>query len=385
MRPANTALRFTRVHLENWRNFTRVEVEIGRRALLTGPNASGKSNLLDAFLFLGDVASAGFQQAVARRGGVPRLRSLAARQPSSIVIAVRIAPQAGAPMWEYELEFADGNGRRPSILRERVARDGNDVFLRPEAEDGTDAERLSQSYLEHAAVNRECREAAAFFASVRSVNVVPELVRDRARPAGRRGDPFGGDLIERIAATPENTRTSRLKRILKALRAAAPQLRDLQLWRDPRGAPHLRARCGDWRPQGGWQTEDQFSDGTLRLIGILWAALDSGGPLLIEEPELSLHPEIARQLLPMLASIERRTGRQMLISTHSHELLGAEGLSPGEVLLLAPGEECTEVRAAAAMDEAHALLDGTLRAVEEEAAADDAQLDLFADMPEETV
>jgi len=385
MRPADTRLRFTRVYLENWRNFTRVEAEIGRRAILAGPNASGKSNLLDAFLFLGDVASDGFQQAVARRGGVSRLRSLAARQPSHIALAVRIAPEAGGPDWEYELEFAHENGRRPAILRERVTRDGNDVFLRPDADDEADAERLSQSYLEHAAMNRDFREAAAFFASVRSVNMVPELVRDPARSAGRREDPFGGDLIERIAATPENTRAGRLKRILKALRAAAPQFRDLQLWRDPQGAPHLRARCGHWRPQGAWHTEDQLSDGTLRLIGTLWAALDSGGPLLIEEPELSLHPEIARQLLPMLASIERRTGRQMLISTQSHELLGADDLNPGEVLLLIPGEECTEVRAAAAMDEAHALLDGTLHAAEEEAAVDDAQLDLFAEVPEETV
>jgi hypothetical protein len=385
MKPANTALRFTRIFLENWRNFTRVEAETGRRVLLAGPNASGKSNLLDALLFLRDVAAAGFQEAVERRGGVSRLRSLAARQPSHIALAVRIAPESGGPDWEYELDFAHENGRRPSILRERVTRDGNDVFLRPDAEDEADPERLAQSYLEHAAMNRECREAAAFFASLGYMNPAPALVRDRTRPARRRGDPFGADLIDRIAATAENVRTGRLKRILKALRAAAPQLRDLQLWRDPHGAPHLRARCGHWRPQGAWQTEDQLSDGTLRLIAILWAALDASGPLLIEEPELSLHPEVARQLPPMLASIERRTGRQMLISTHSHELLDAEDVEAGEVLLLIPGDEYTEVRAAATLDEAHALLDGTLRERQEEAAVDDTQLDLFAEMPEESV
>jgi predicted ATPase len=382
MKPANTPLRFTRLYLENWRNFTRVETEVRRRVLLAGPNASGKSNLLDALLFLGDVASAGFQEAVARRGGVSRLRSLAARQPSHIALAVRIAPESGGPDWEYELEFAHESGRQPSILRERVTRDGNDVFLRPDAEDEADPERLAQTYLEHAAMNRECREATAFFASLRYVNPAPALVRDRARPAARCDDPFGADLIARIAATAENVRAGRLRRILKALRAAAPQLRDLQLWRDPHGAPHLRARCGHWRPQGAWQTEDQLSDGTLRLIGILWAALDARGPLLIEEPELSLHPEIVRQLLPMLASIERRTGRQMMISTHSHQLLDAEGVEAGEVLLLIPDDECTEVRTSASLDEAHALLDGRLREREEEEAVDDLQLDLFAETAE---
>ncbi|MBA2492469.1 MAG: ATP-binding protein, partial [Gammaproteobacteria bacterium] len=31
--------------------------------------------------------------------------------------------------------------------------------------------------------------------------------------------------------------------------------------------------------------------GTLRLMGRLWIALAGGGPLLLEEPELNLHPE----------------------------------------------------------------------------------------------
>jgi recombinational DNA repair ATPase RecF len=42
------ALRFTRVLLRNWRNFRDAEVALQRRAFVIGPNASGKSNLLDA-------------------------------------------------------------------------------------------------------------------------------------------------------------------------------------------------------------------------------------------------------------------------------------------------------------------------------------------------
>ena len=69
------ALRFTHLHVENWRNFTAVGTAIQRRAFLVGPNASGKSNLLDVFRFLHDIASVGggFQEArLAREGGKPR-------------------------------------------------------------------------------------------------------------------------------------------------------------------------------------------------------------------------------------------------------------------------------------------------------------------------
>ncbi len=42
------ALQFRHIHLENWRNFVRTDVDLQRRVFLVGPNASGKSNFLDA-------------------------------------------------------------------------------------------------------------------------------------------------------------------------------------------------------------------------------------------------------------------------------------------------------------------------------------------------
>ena len=143
---------------------------------------------------------------------------------------------------------------------------------------------------------------ADFFTSIRYLHIVPQLVREPDRSVGRRNDPFGGDFLEQIARTPEKTQKARLHRILEALRVAVPQLKELELWRDVRGTPHLRGKYEHWRPQGAWQTEEQFSDGTLRLMGLLWAVLDGSGPLLLEEPELSLHPEVVRFIPQMFVS-----------------------------------------------------------------------------------
>ena len=143
---------------------------------------------------------------------------------------------------------------------------------------------MKQTYIEQVYVNQPFRDVANFFATVRYLHIVPQLVRDPDRSIGRREDPFGGDFLERIAGTSDKTRNSRLKRIVNALRVAVPQLKELELWRDVRGTPHLRGKQEHWRPQGAWQTEDQFSDGTLRLLGLLWATLDGSGPLLLEEP-----------------------------------------------------------------------------------------------------
>src|SRR3546814_1384067 len=67
----------TRIKLKNWRNFRALDVPLRDVSYLLGPNASGKSNLLDAFRFLRDVSKSkggGLQTAVADRGGISKLR-----------------------------------------------------------------------------------------------------------------------------------------------------------------------------------------------------------------------------------------------------------------------------------------------------------------------
>src|SRR5690606_4711678 len=200
----------------------------------------------------------------------------------------------------------------------------------------------------------------SFFSTIRYLHLVPQLVREPDRSVGRANDPFGGDFLEQVARTPERTQKARLRRTTEALRVAVPQLEEIELWRDERGAPHLRGKYQHWRPQGAWQTEEQFSDGTLRLLGLLWVFLDRDGPLLLEEPELSLHPEIVRVIPQVLARLLRKSGRQVLLSTHSPELLRDEGIGLDEVLLLAPGLEGTDVSTAGTHEEIRDLLQGGL-------------------------
>lgn len=355
-------LQFASLQLRNWKNFAICDVAIANRVFLVGPNASGKSNFLDVFRFLRDIASpgGGFQEAVRRRGGVSAIRCLAARRYPDIEVRVTVQPRGGTSHWEYELAFNQDAQRRPRIARERVSRDNVEVLNRPNETDRLDTALLTQTHLEQVNANRNFRELAAFFESVRYLHVVPQLIREPDRSVGRANDPFGGDFLEQIAKTPVKTQAARLRKIRDALRVAVPQLTEIELRRDTRGTPHLRGKYEHWRPQGAWQSEEQFSDGTLRLMGLLWVAMEGGGPLLLEEPELSLHPEIVRFLPQMFARVQRRTGRQIILSTHSPDLLRDEGIALDEVLLLRPGAEGTEVSTASAHRDIHDLLQGGL-------------------------
>ena len=350
---------FTHIGLENWRNFTRTDVDLAQRVFLVGPNASGKSNLLDVFRFLRDLVSVGggIQEAVRRRGGVTSLRCLAARQYPYIGIEARIGEFGQPPAWTYVLRFTQDQQRRLQITAERVLKGDAVILDRPLEEDRADSARLTQTYLEQVQANERFREIASFLETIRYLHIVPQLVREPKRFGDRRNDPYGGDFLQQVASVGERTQKSRLRRITQALRVAVPQLGELQLYRDSRGTPHLRGNYEHWRPQGTWQEEGDFSDGTLRLLGLLWAVLDKGGPLLLEEPELSLHPEVVRLVPQVLARVQRRTRRQVLMSTHSPDLLRDNGIGLDEVLLLEPDREGTRVRPATEFREIKPLLE----------------------------
>jgi predicted ATPase len=360
-----TGMRFTKLILQNWRNFLRVDVALRERMFVVGPNASGKSNLLDAFRFLRDIAEprGGFQQAVQSRGGVSRLRSLHARRHSDVVIDVSLDIEGVA--WRYRLAFGQDNVRRPYVKEEKVWKDANILLERPDPEDKRDPGRLGQTHLEQVNANRDFRALTELFGEVRYLHIVPQLIREPERYGRTNGgqDPFGGDFLEQLARIQKEQRRtveSRLRRINEALQVAVPQLRELRLERDEAGRPHLLGRYGHWRPDAGWQSEDQFSDGTLRLLGMLWSVLEGSGPLLLEEPELSLHEAVIRLLPAVMWKATRKNRRQLFISTHSGALLADASIAAQEVLLLTPTHEDTSVAVAADSDEVRALLEGGL-------------------------
>ena len=354
-------LRFTKLEVANWRNFTDVEIALAQRAFFVGPNASGKSNLLDVFRFLHDMVAigGGFAEAVRRRGGITSLRSLAARREPDISIKAIIGTDEEPEKWTYELVFRDlrrSKDRPPIVVKEVVSTQEEIILRRPDNEDRRDQARLRQTALEQTNSNKEFREVADFFSTIRYLHVVPQVVREPARGTGR-DDPYGGDLLERINSTSDRTKRARLKNLSRALAVAVPQLSDLELYTDSKGVPHLRAKYKHWRPQGAWQTEERFSDGTLRLLGLLWALQEKGGPLLLEEPELSLHPDVARYVPGMIARAQRRGGRQTFITTHSTALLSYEGIGLDEVHLLVPSENGTKVQTGVDLSDVRRLVD----------------------------
>ena len=357
-----STLKFRGIRLENWRNFKHIDIPVQDRMFFVGANASGKSNLLDVFRFLGELGQGeGLQRAAAKRRGVKALRSWSARKNPIIKISVDLADEYQKNHWTYELEFGEKEAL-PEVIAERVIHNGKYILKRPDADDESDPIRLSVTHLENYISNLEFRELANSLANVRYLHLVPQFIREQSRIDKLPSDPFGSDFLEQVASTDANVRNERLNYIGRALTLVGTPIEKIELKRGNRNRPHIRAKFSNWRPNGIWmeEVEGELSDGSLRLMGLLWAMMEETGLMLIEEPELSLHPEIIRKIPQLLVRAQTTNGRQILISTHSPEILYDEGIGLEEILLFIPTDDGTFVSPASSDDQAKLLLESGL-------------------------
>ncbi|MFU9135364.1 AAA family ATPase [Erwinia tasmaniensis] len=289
----------------------------------------------------------GLQKAVNDRGGITKLRCLQARNDTEVSITLNLSDDADE--WIYELVFkASGRGKQLiNVVRERAIKNGIEVLARPNDRDQADSIQLTQTYLEQILANQIFRPIAIFFSSITYLHIVPQLLKF-AKEIGINkieDDPFGQGFLDRLANTQNRTREAWLKKIQAGLSIAVPQFKELRFERDESGQPHLEARYEHWRPNAGWQKEDQFSDGTLRLIGLMWSLLEKRQLLLLEEPELSLNSEIVRYIPEVIENTLRgaRNQKQIIITTHSTPLL-SNNIDGNDIILFLASENGTTAR-----------------------------------------
>ena len=349
----------THLKLKNWRNFRNAEVDFQDITYIMGPNAAGKSNFLDVFRFLRDIANpqgGGLQQALNSRGGMSKVRCLAARNNPKILIDIKLSDSIDeSPKWQYVLEIAQqSTGKHLAYVSQEKVIElaiGKAILNRPNSNDKNDERLLSQTALEQIAQNGKFRDIADFFENVLYLHLVPQLLKFGNELAVKKmiNDPFGQGFLETIASTTEKVRKSRLNRIESILKAVIHGMDDLNFERDEVGRPHLKMRYSHWRPNGGWQTEEEFSDGTLRMIAFLWTLLDNRSVILLEEPELSLHRDIVEkipELIQRAKKSRKKAEGQIFISTHSDAILSSPVIR-GQYLMLKPSDngEGTKIEA----------------------------------------
>jgi predicted ATPase len=81
-----------KIKVSNFKSFNELEVELGNLNVLIGANASGKSNFLEIFSFLKNIANHGLNNAISMQGGVEYLRNTRIGSSKDFSLKIVYAP-----------------------------------------------------------------------------------------------------------------------------------------------------------------------------------------------------------------------------------------------------------------------------------------------------
>ena len=330
----------TTLAVQNYRSLRRVVVGLGRLTVVTGANGSGKSSLYRALRLLADCARNGAVAALAREGGLASTLWAGPDTRGPVGLRLGFAGDDFGYAIDFGLPLPSGSAFAldPEIKREVI---WSGPFLRPAGlladrantalrlRDGRSwrsvpgALALYDSMLSEYTDPQHAPEILALRERIRSWRFYDHLRTDADAPArqaqiGTRTPVLGPDGAD-LAAALQTIQEIGDKDALEAAIGQAFPGSGLAIGADGGRFVLRLGQPGLHRPLGA----AELSDGTLRYL--MWAAaLLSPRPpalLVLNEPEVSLHPELLRPLAELIVTGGTRT--QVLVISHSRALLNA--------------------------------------------------------------
>ncbi|CAM2984268.1 AAA family ATPase [Actinomyces slackii] len=341
--------RVRRLRLANYRSVGSCDLALGDLAVLVGPNGAGKSNILDALVFLKDALTTNLREATDMRGADQiALRLSEKLDAPRVTIGVDIDGLPDGRACEYSISFTITPTIGP-VLKVRsetcVVRDAGGM-IRAHFDSSAGAVEVEGTTVPVPAIEDASLILGALagyeaFAAVRRALIstvlsspYPDSIRrvDRHKVSGEL--QIDARNLAAVLHRVEESMPDRKELIDEYVRLIVPGVRQVS----PREVSGFYALDFEQEARGSDGTfsllAGVMSDGTLRALGILTALFaPSGdgtfGPVIVEEPETALHPAAAGVLFDAIR--EASTMRQVLVTTHSGDLLDAGDLGPSEI------------------------------------------------------
>jgi predicted ATPase len=325
----------TSLRLAGWKSIRDAEIKLRPLNVLIGANGAGKSNLVGFFKLLNEMMAGRFQVHVGTIGGGESLLHYGSKRTPAIEADFRFDTDPGQSAYFLRLVPAAGNTLIfdeekltffPPVIpgSERFVSVGGDPSYRGhrESELGVLYDRGDPS----TDFDRSGKVISQYLTRCRvyhfhDTSLLGPMRRDCLIDANRFLYPDAANLPAMLYLYRERYPTA-YRRIVAAVKAVAPWFEDFilePLRLNPRNiALHWRAKGADYE-----FGPHQLSDGTLRAIALFTLLLQPEDDLpeliVLDEPELGLHPAALAMLADLLKSTARHS--QLLIATQSAALI----------------------------------------------------------------
>ncbi len=341
----------TSLRLVNFKNFADETLRVGPFTVIVGANASGKSNIRDAFRFLhgigreyslaeilgGKHGDGGNVEWTGIRGApneVVRFQPLYPNQLSTFSIHLEAVVEGKPFQFSIRVEYNPTSGFVLSEEELKVASDT--VYETVPSEDppikitseyfGSRSMIYSRSapVVEQMIRSAEgevlspCFGLLRLLGRMRFMELSLERMRDPSFPGARGLGDSGQNLpaiLEGICSDPV-----RKSNLMSWLRELTPMdIRDFAFPRDPSGKIHLQVI----EKSGRRVSANSVSDGTLRFVAMLAALFgdDQECMYFFEEIDTGIHPNRLWLLLDLIEKQTAQSNTQVIATTHSPDLL----------------------------------------------------------------
>jgi predicted ATPase len=403
---SENCLNIRRLVLRRFRSVRSDRIELSNPLFLVGKNGSGKSNVVDAFAFLSECMSLPLHTVFQNRGGINavRYRSGTRSRPGDFAIRVEFSFTNGAPVagW-YAFDIRALPDYTFLVLREKCSVVMGNAFYwfdRKGESFQTNLKGLMPAVGAEALVLPIIGGAEEFAPVVRGLgamrvfSIQPAKIGELQEPDAGTNLKSDGSNLASVLQLLSRENKKNLESLCEVLETIVP---DTTKVRTVKHGKRLSLEfTQEWEADGDTKSVKfeafSMSDGTLRALGILSAFFQKSTPTLIviEEPESTIHPEALGTILDVIRSFARKT--QIVVTTHSPELLDAKWIQPENVRIVTWKEGVTRVcslgRASVKALQEHLMGAGeqlrsnALRAEEIEVFTDDdnAQMELFEEL-----
>lgn len=349
-----TSMFLKRVVLRNYKSIAHCDVKLSPLTYLVGANGAGKSNFLDALHLVRDALSGSLENAMNERGGFSEVRRRSSGHPTHFSIQLEFTLPGGddskysftvgaLPSGGYEVQKEEcsigGVGKGPyfSLEKGRLVKSSEETFP------AVTADRLA---LVGASGSPVFRPVYDVLTAMGFYNLNPKLIREVQKPQDGRLLKPAGENIASVIGHLSRTNPEAMGIITDYLHAVVPMVHGIE--RVPVGPMEsLKFQQEMAGAKNPWHFYAQnMSDGTLRTLGVLTALFqgsDDYAPSLIgiEEPETALHPGAAAALREALNRAAERT--QVIVTSHSPDLLDDMDISPDALLVVASEQGATRI------------------------------------------
>ena len=334
----------SRIIIKNYKSIARCDVHLGALQFLVGRNGSGKSNFLDALAFVRDALADNLDHAFNIRQGVNQVRRRSGGHPTNFGVYLEFElPDKSAGIFGFELTAK--SGEQFKVKREECRIAGGEGASSYQTIDGKIQNADKKQYPPVADDRLYLQSMATFgvfrplYDALRTIgiyNINPKLM---ATPHNADTETLLKTDGANIAASLFALHPDAKERIREYLQSIVPFVSDFapkgqfgKAWQLVEFSQAVKSQTHPWRFPA-----NNMSDGTLRALGILTALLHkqrNGGKFSalvgIEEPETALHARASGALLGALQ--EASDMRQVIVTTHSAELLGDKEIKTEQIL-----------------------------------------------------